>query len=85
MQQTIKGVIVLVITIAILAASFWLGKFSHWFESNQCYSNIVNEIKVGFSPSNTSEQDKALQDLLNKIELRGYETECHEIIKNIGL
>ena len=85
MQQVIKGSLILILVCSILGASFWFGQFSQWFNSNQCYSNILSKIKAEFDPGNNLEQDKALESLLKKIEIRGYETDCEEITKSIGL
>lgn len=83
MNKKIGYVFRVIIFVGLLALSFFMGRFTQWFDSNMCYSSILDTIKNEFSISNNEEKDIRLNNILDKIETRGYETECNKIEQDL--
>ena len=68
---TILGVVLISIT------AYFVGTFSSKFEENLCYSEVISLIGEYSKIKDTS---VTVEQLVNSLPLRGYETECKNVL-----
>ena len=80
-QFVVRGLIVIFV-IAILFVVYRVGEFSVSFGTNMCYSEVLSTIsnQVNNAVKTGKKEDLVkVKILLDKLPLRGYESDCDEI------
>lgn len=82
MSKIVAGLIAILICGTAIFGVYWLGDFSNLFSTNLCYSEIISIIQKQVDLAvETGESEDLLKakELLDKLPLHGYESNCDEI------
>ncbi len=72
--------------LAALVISFYVGAFASSFNTDLCYSDVLSTISKKVESANinkSTESYQSLESLLKGLPLRGYESDCQEIKREI--
>jgi len=76
------GLVLSLFILSCIVIAYWFGAFSTSFNTNMCYSEVIRKITTEVKAAQKSEDKSNLSKLSNDLEklpLRGYESNCEEI------
>ncbi|MEK1941071.1 MAG: hypothetical protein AAAB16_11950 [Pseudomonas sp.] len=79
--KTLLAIVLITLPAAVL---FYAGIFSTSFSLNMCYSDVLTKLGARTESVAKAESPQALKDwaaFINNLPLRGYETDCAELLK----
>jgi hypothetical protein len=82
MSKVVPIFLGLIISAVLLGSAYGIGSFSVLFNTNMCYSEIISLIQeeVDYAIKTNSTDDLIeVQNLMESLPLRGYESDCNEI------
>jgi hypothetical protein len=77
-----SSIFIFFIAVVISIISYFSGRFIALFDSNQCYSHVIDAVAEDAISSYESSDSKkviAFKDRIKRMPLRGYESNCDVI------